>query len=119
MRLPTVLGLSLALLGACAAPATPDTALPGQSADASSCAARGGEIRRVGRAQIEQCVIRYADAGKSCTDGDQCQGDCRIEGNLGTPSGSAATGQCSASSSPFGCYTRVEDGKAEATLCVD
>jgi hypothetical protein len=33
--------------------------------------------------------------------------------------GANAIGQCQASSGRFGCYTTVEDGKAEATICVD
>lgn len=90
-----------------------------QSADASACAARGGEMKQVGRLQSWQCVIRYADAGKRCTDGDQCQGDCRVEGNSGLTPGAAVTGVCQATSDRFGCHTPVEDGKAGATLCID
>ena len=33
--------------------------------------------------------------------------------------GAAAVGQCQADSSRFGCYATVENGKAEATICVD
>jgi hypothetical protein len=29
------------------------------------------------------------------------------------------TGQCQASSSPFGCFARVEDGHSTGFLCVD
>lgn len=110
-----------ALLAAC----TPQTSTgagsdaPMQSADASACAARGGTMKQVGRLQSWQCVITYADAGKRCTDGDQCQGDCRIEGNTGVTPGTAATGVCQATSDRFGCNTPVEDGKAGATLCID
>jgi hypothetical protein len=96
-----------------------DPAVPGQSADASSCASRGGELRRVGRMQTEQCIIKYADAGKQCTSGSDCAGDCRVEGNTGIVPGAAVTGTCQADSDRFGCHTRVENGKAEATLCVD
>ena len=100
-------------------PATPVAAGPGQSADAAACAARGGQIQRVGRMQSEQCVIKYADAKKPCTDGDQCQGDCRIEDTPFPAEGAAAHGQCQADSRPFGCYATVEDGKATPALCVD
>ena len=31
----------------------------------------------------------------------------------------AVAGICQADSNRFGCFTRVEDGKAEATLCID
>ena len=99
--------------------ATPDPAAPGQSVDAASCAARGGEIRRVGRMQSEQCIILFADAGRSCTDNDQCQGDCRTADEERPEAGAAAVGQCTADSSRFGCHTTLKDGKVEHTLCVD
>lgn len=97
----------------------PDAAPPTQSADATACAARGGEMRQVGRMQSWQCVVTYADAGKACTDGDQCQGDCRIESTPFPKDGAAVTGQCQANSQPFGCHATVEDGKATPALCVD
>ena len=97
---------------------------PAQSAaggtDAAACAAQGGKMLPQGRMQTMRCVISYTDAGQRCTDGDQCQGDCRVEDVANAPrAGSAAVGQCQAASSRFGCYTTVEDGKAEATICVD
>ena len=84
------------------------------------CAARGGKLLPQGRMQTMVCVITYADAGQRCTDGDDCAGDCRVEDVTYAPAaGANAVGQCQASSSRFGCYTRVEGGKAEATICVD
>ena len=88
--------------------------------EAAACAARGGKMLPQGRMQSLRCVVSYADAGRRCTDGDDCQGDCRVEEAAGTPNaGAAAVGQCQANSSRFGCYTTVENGKAEATICVD
>ena len=88
--------------------------------DASACAARGGKMLPQGRMQSLQCVVSYTDAGQRCTDGDDCQGDCRVEDVANAPqAGAAAVGQCQATSSRFGCYTTVESGKAEATICVD
>ena len=87
---------------------------------ASACAARGGKMLPQGRMQSLQCVVSYTDGGTRCTDGDQCQGSCRIADVTNAPrAGAAAVGQCQATSSGFGCYTTVEDGKAEATICVD
>lgn len=102
-------------------PGQAETAQPVQQTDdATACAARGGKMLAQGRLQTPRCVINYADAGKRCTDGDDCLGDCRIEDVGGAPrGGAAAVGQCQASNNPFGCYTLVEGGKAEATLCVD
>lgn len=91
-----------------------------ESAAVADCQARGGTMQPQGRMQTLQCVVTYADAGRRCTDGDQCQGDCRVgEVTAAPPAGAAATGQCQADSSRFGCYTTVEGGKAEATICVD
>ncbi|MDO9586720.1 MAG: hypothetical protein Q7J13_02190 [Brevundimonas sp.] len=91
-----------------------------ESPAAADCLARGGRMQPVGRLQTMQCVTPYADAGKRCTDSDQCAGECRTPDVTVRPAqGAAAVGQCQADSNRFGCFTRVEDGKAEATLCVD
>lgn len=89
--------------------------------EAAACAARGGKMLPQGRMQTPQCVVSYSDAGQRCTDGDDCQGECRVEeADGGFPTaGSAVVGRCQASSSRFGCYTTVENGRAEATICVD
>ncbi len=88
--------------------------------EASACAAKGGKMLPQGRMQTLQCVVSYSDGGQRCTDGDQCQGSCRIPDVANAPqAGAAAVGQCQPTSSSFGCYTTVEDGKAEATICVD
>ena len=88
--------------------------------EASACAARGGKMLPQGRMQSLRCVVSYPDAGQRCTDGDQCQGSCRIPDVAAAPAaGAAAVGQCQPTSSSFGCYTTVEDGRAEATICVD
>ncbi len=90
------------------------------SEDAAACAAAGGKMLPQGRMQTVRCVIAYADAGQACRDGDDCAGDCRVEDVADAPAaGASVVGQCQASSSRFGCYTTVEDGKAEATICVD
>lgn len=91
-----------------------------ESAAAADCIARNGTMQPVGRMQTMQCVVRYADAGKRCTDSDQCAGECRTADVTARPvEGAAVAGICQADSNRFGCFTRVEDGKAEATLCVD
>ena len=92
---------------------------PQMTISSSACTARGGQMQQVGRAQTWQCVVKYADAGKRCTDAAQCEGDCEIAGNSGIAAGAAATGVCQADSNRFGCRTTVKDGKAEGTLCID
>ena len=127
MRLKAVLLAAGLVLAACSPMPTPAPALPLQdepeppkmTVTTSSCTARGGEMRQVGRMQSWQCVVKYADAGKRCTDASQCEGDCEIAGNSGVAAGAAAVGQCQADSNRFGCRTTVKDGKAEASLCID
>jgi hypothetical protein len=66
------------------------------------------------------CVVRYADAGKTCRDSKECQGaQCRFAGAKMPPDGAPATGKCVAISDPCGCFALVEDGKVSAALCVD
>lgn len=96
----------------------PAVAVP-NTGPSQTCAQRGGTMKPVGRAQTVQCVVSYSDAGKRCTDGDQCQGDCRLEAAPFPQAGASATGQCQAESTAFGCYAKVEDGKAQPAICVD
>ena len=90
-----------------------------QNASPAECATAGGTMRPVGRAQTMQCVVAYADAGKRCTTGSDCQGDCRVETTPFPAAGSDAVGRCQADSQPFGCHARVENGKATAAICID
>ena len=85
----------------------------------AECATRGGTMRPVGRAQTMQCVVNYSDAGKRCTTGSDCQGDCRIENTPFPNAGADAVGTCQRDSQPFGCHARVENGKATAAICID
>ena len=57
---------------------------------ASACAARGGKMLPQGRMQSLQCVVSYTDGGTRCTDGDQCQGSCRIADVTNAPRAGAA-----------------------------
>lgn len=103
-----------------AAPTAQTPASPTPAGEAAACAAKGGKMLPQGRMQTVQCVVSYRDAGQRCTDGDQCEGSCRMPDVANAPAaGAAAVGQCQPTSSSFGCYTTVEDGKAEATICVD
>jgi len=110
---------ALVLMASACSPMTapaPDTATPTQSAE-QACTARGGQLMRVGRMQTQQCVVPYADGGKVCRDGDDCEGNCYAE-NAGPQTG-PVTGRCAVNALPFGCRTPVEDGQAGPTLCID
>ena len=119
MRLMTLTMAAAALaLSACAPnQGDPPDATP---KDQTACEAQGGDWRREGLLGEYMCVLPYADAGEACTDGDQCDGDCRLEyGPSHKPGTEPVTGVCQANSSPFGCFATVEDGRVETTICVD
>lgn len=119
---------ALALMASACSPMasqTPDGAATSELSPAA-CAERNGTMQRVGRLQTLQCVVRYADAGKRCTDGDQCEGDCRAIEIMGSSEfpvtaaeREAVPGLCQANSNNFGCNTPIEDGRPGATLCID
>ena len=78
---------------------------------AAACKARGGDIRPVCRRHVPTCVVRYADAGKACTDKSDCQGRCLV--------GSEGTGQCEVDDDPCGCKIEMKGGKQAGGRCVD
>jgi predicted small secreted protein len=112
------LGLMLAaamVLAGCN-PATSTGPLVQTPADpVAQCAAQGGELRGVCRRQTRQCVVPYPDAGRPCTDGDQCAGDCLAPD--GEPGHTA--GVCQADNDPCGCRFTIEDGRPAQGVCVD
>lgn len=115
----------LALLVGCA-PTRPPIEVRGEQAasapvpqDAASCTRAGGRMTPGGRMRTLQCILTYADAGKSCTSGDQCAGDCRAPTQAEATPGQQATGLCQATSDRFGCVTKIENGRVESTICVD
>ena len=100
--------------------ATPAQFSPAPSVDQASCVAKGGEWRPVCRMQQPACVIKFADAGKACTDGDECAGDCIAKSNAGfAAEGKAVAGFCAVNDDPCGCKQTVESGKATAAICID
>lgn len=116
MRILALTAVAALMLSACAAPSA-QPAAPSANDLVAQCSAKGGSVQPVGRAQIPTCVIPYADAGKACTDKSQCEGACIAEGNL--ESQGAVSGQCQKTNRQFGCYAKIENGKATATICVD
>ena len=131
MRLPRFTSLVLtALLAACSStPTTVDTTTQAASSTPEAdeayreardvdCQAAGGTLQRLGRLQREQCVIPYADAGQACSRKSDCSGQCLATGDVAA--GSAVTGTCQRDvRQNFGCRQRIDDGKAQGTICVD
>lgn len=89
-------------------------------AERAQCEAVGGRIERVGRLGREQCIQTYPDAGKTCSDSEDCLGECRIRGDVSDiEPGTPVDGVCQAEDTPFGCHTWVIRGVAGPTICVD
>lgn len=127
LRSCAVLVLAVLLAACSSSPTVADTPTTGVTAEASEayreardvdCRAAGGTLQRLGRLQREQCVIPYADAGKACSRKSDCTGQCLASGE--GVAGSATTGTCQRDASQnFGCRQRIDDGKAQSTICVD
>lgn len=98
---------------------TPDDTVPAVAAlDAAACAAKGGELRPLGRLQRMQCVAPYPDAGKTCNAKADCTGQCLAIGEV--VAGAPASGVCQRDASEnFGCRQRIDGGIAQGTICVD
>jgi hypothetical protein len=101
-----------------------------------ACDACGGLWAVHGFLPEESCICATRDAGRSCTDGKQCEGACIVDGNEQfqvVEGGSSArgfyVGRCAAFDTTFGCYRIIPDGAAEqgphtadegvAEICVD
>lgn len=93
---------------------------PENATDEATCKTGGGEWKPICRMQKPACVTTYADAGKACTDGSECAGDCVSAGGGEFPAaGATATGVCSTNNDPCGCKQTITGGKANAAICVD
>jgi len=92
--------------------------------DKESCEVLGGKWGRIGLSLEEGCNLPPSDAGKECSDSDECEGSCiaelseeewenAIHGVVYTK------GKCTAWKITVGCRDFVENGKVEGILCVD
>lgn len=85
--------------------------------EVKACAARGGKMEPVCMLGSLECVIRYRDAGKRCTDKKDCAGDCVYEGPHPIPAN--PVGKCERTSDPCGCKAKMIRGKVQPAMCVD
>ena len=85
--------------------------------DLDACRTHGGLIEGVGMFGEPACVKHFTDAGKTCFDSTDCQGDCMVYGEFKT--GAVTHGQCAAQSpEPGGCFAHVSSGKVQPGLCI-
>lgn len=88
----------------------------------AQCLAQAGRIMIAGLSGNEICARPLPDAGKRCTSGDQCIGDCLLDDSKlrgVRQKATRVTGKCQATDYGFGCRTTVERGRIQPGLCVD
>lgn len=85
----------------------------------AECQKQGGTISKQGLMAHDFCVAEFADKGKVCSDGDDCQaGRCVAENVADNIKIGSAKGVCPSNNIPFGCYAIVNNGNFDF-LCVD
>jgi hypothetical protein len=100
--------------------------------DMSQCSSQGGDWRRVCVAQEYACVLPYRDAGKTCGDSSECEGECLIDslvicekpGRCSEPPevpspGTETLGTCQRDNNPCGSFAVVRNGKVEPVFHAD
>lgn len=90
-----------------------DLQTSGDAATEAECLAKGGRWGQWGLLPEEYCQIPSKDAGKSCTDGSECQYGLCMNREQRSP------GVCASYRHEFGCYSIIRNGQPESTLCVD
>ena len=84
----------------------------------NECEANRGTWLIAGMPNREFCDIAAPDAGKTCTDGSQCESACVVEGELAP--GKRVTGRCSQWHHRLGrCVTTVKAGVTDGGHCGD
>lgn len=73
-----------------------------------ACERKGDLWVKAGTSAAFACVTRTRDAGKRCTSGRQCQGECL-----------ARSGTCAPYQPLFGCNDILQDNGVRMTLCLD
>jgi hypothetical protein len=86
-------------------------------AEEKACAARGGKIEPVCMMGSLECVLRFRDGGKRCSDKKDCIGQCLYEGPQPVPA--KPLGACQRTSDPCGCKAPIVNGKVSPALCTD
>jgi hypothetical protein len=89
----------------------------------AQCEARGGRVAIAGLSGDDMCAERYADAGRVCTGGGDCLGDCMLdEASLRGKrpvDGMRAAGRCQERAYMYGCRNLIENGRLIYGLCID
>ena len=94
--------------------------------DKESCEKQGGRWGRIGIMPKESCNLPTKDAGKICSDSNECEGACIAElakedyKKVWEERRTIRTkGKCTPWVIVVGCQARVQNGKVKGILCVD
>ena len=140
--LVTTPGASTSTATATATPIPTATATPTARAEKTrpqtrqACDACRGDWDRHGIAEVEGCICRTKDAGKTCRDGADCEGQCLVADDAhfevagaGPPPRGHYVGKCSEFETTFGCFRMLDRGarakgplpaeEAARHICVD
>ena len=92
--------------------------------DEKSCEALNGSWEYLGNSQYKFCNLPASDAGKDCSDCDECEGTCTVElseeewNKIANNETIYKTGKCSAwKFTSGGCRAFIINGKVE-TICI-
>ena len=89
-----------------APPSAPPPLPPALAAEARACAQSGGTLRPRGLAGLWSCVRATRDAGRACSSGSDCEGECL-----------ARSRTCAPLDPLFGCHEVLDRAGWTQTLC--
>jgi hypothetical protein len=84
-----------------------------------ACDACQGRWGIHGLAEVELCICKTRDSGRSCRDGADCEGQCLAESNgfvvvdKGPPPKGYFRGRCSEFDTTFGCHQMIMEGASK------
>jgi len=114
----------------------PEDPPPPRPTTKEGCDACQGNWAAHGIAEEETCICKTNDEGHSCLDGNDCQGECLLDGDpefhvmdQGDPPRGYYQGHCAGYDTTFGCFLHIPDDtqsqlpltaqEAGAYVCVD
>src|SRR5689334_7864158 len=109
---------------------------PTRPSTKEACDACQGIWAAHGVEESETCICKTNDEGRECTDGNDCQGECLLDGDAelhvmeqGDPPRGYYKGHCADYDTTFGCFRHIPDGiqselpltaeEAGPDVCVD
>lgn len=110
--------LTVACNGAQVLTGNPSASAAKKPTYAESCQREGGQWVRGGTLGFYGCLRPAKDAGKTCTNSNQCQYGCNARPGTSPRPGTKTTGQCQKDNSHAGCRIDIKNGIAQPEHCV-